>query len=84
MDFTGKLFNKLKRDNRIKVLREHFEFTHCDNETVARLLATIDSSSGAGVSCIATKVIKAASPILSPTLKDLFNQSIDSGLIPSD
>ena len=83
-DFTSRLFSKLKRDNVVKIMDNCFEFTPCDNETTTRLLGTISESSGPGVSCIATKVIKAASKILSPTLTQLFNQAIETCSMPSD
>ena len=83
-NFTADLFNKLKKSNKIKVPSVNFEFAHCDSSTVTRLLSTIDTSSGAGVSCIATKVIKAASNTLAPILVALFNMSIDTRTIPSD
>jgi hypothetical protein len=54
-NFTANLFNRLKKQNKIQVPSTNFEFSHCDSSTVTRLLSTIDASSGAGVSCIATK-----------------------------
>ncbi len=82
--FTAKLFNKLKRESKIRVLGTNFEFTRCESDTVTRLLTTIDTSSGPGVSCIATKVIKAAARTLVPVLTDLINMAIESCTIPID
>jgi hypothetical protein len=83
-EFTSRLFSKLINDKKINLPKNNFEFSHCDAEIVTRLLSTIDSSSGAGVAGIATKVIKASSAKLAPTLAKLFILAIDACSIPSD
>jgi hypothetical protein len=50
--FSTELFTKFKRKNMIKVPAKNFEFSHCDEVTVSRLLGTIDTSSGGSVSGI--------------------------------
>jgi hypothetical protein len=73
----------MKNSNKLKI-NGNFNFSTINNETTARFISTISDSSGAGISELATKIIKSASTTLIPILTRLFNMAITTSTIPNE
>jgi hypothetical protein len=81
-DFIFKHFSQLKRSN--KLSPGVFEFAPVLRLfQVERLISKLDTSTGAGLVAIPTKVIRSA-PSLIPVLTKLFNLCIASNYVPLD
>ena len=62
----------------------NFSFKATTETIVEKILSNLDSSSGAGISGISSKVLKKSSPILIPIIARLFNQCIATNKIPTE
>ena len=53
-------------------------------EGVAKLLRELNTSKAVGPDEIANKALKLAADVIAPILQVIFQQSLDSGILPSD
>ena len=79
--FVFEHFSNLKRSNTISP--GVFDFRSVKEDEVERLISKLDTSTGAGLVAIPTKVIRAASSLI-PVLTKLFNLCISTNCIPFD
>ena len=82
--YIDQTFSKLKKEKKLQLNTESFKFVHTNSNIVERLIFNLNSTSGAGLSEIPSKVIKHAASILAPSLTELFNHCIDIGEFPKE
>ena len=78
--FINSTFSVLKREN--KITTSTFSFVPTTAKIVELLLAKLESSSGAGISGLPSKVLKSSNETIAVLLSKLFNHAIRSNTIP--
>lgn len=81
-EFINDQFLELKRANAFKT--DTFNFQHTSVDKVEKLLASIDSTSSAGLAGIPTKTLVSNAKFLAPMFTKFFNNCIDSSILPDD
>ena len=61
-----------------------FSFKSCSSNEVRRLLEKLETKKSTGLDNLPSKMLKIAAGVLAPSLAFLFNQSISSGIVPTE
>ena len=72
------------RDNILQSLSSNYEQFPAMPRCVKKLLDDLDTNKATGPDLIPTRVLKECSSILAPVLAELFQNSIDTGILPDD
>ena len=61
-----------------------FSFKCCSSNEVRKLLEKLDTKKSTGLDNLPSRMLKMAAGVLAPSLAFLFNQSISSGIVPTE
>ena len=61
-----------------------FSFKSCSPNEVRKLLEKLDTKKSTGLDNLPSRMLKIATGVLAPSLAFLFNQSISSGIVPTE
>ena len=61
-----------------------FSFKSCSSNEVRKLLEKLETKKSTGLDNLPSKMLKIAAGVLAPSLAVLFNQSISSGIVPTE
>ena len=61
-----------------------FMFTPVTVEQVDHVISKLSTSKSCGLEKISSKLLKLANPYISETIRDIINQSLDTGIFPDD
>ena len=61
-----------------------FSFKRCSPNEVRKLLEKLDTKKSTGLDNLPSRMLKIAAGVLAPSLAFLFNQSISSGIVPTE
>jgi hypothetical protein len=81
-DYINNKFLEYKREGILKTTE--FSFTHFSQAEVEKAIGALDISSSCGNTLIPVAVVKHSGSLLAPVLRGIFNECLDSGMIPSD
>ena len=61
-----------------------FSFKSCSSNEVRKLLEKLETKKSTGLDNLPSRMLKIAAGVLAPSLAFLFNQSISSGIVPTE
>ena len=74
----------MKRENKIRLKTESFKSVHTNANIVKKPILNLNSTSGAGLSEIHSKLIEHCSSVFAKILTEFFNHCIDLGKFPKE
>ena len=82
--FVSSTFLSLGHSKKLVPPKNGFSLEHASHSEIIRLIGKLHDSSSAGISCIATRIIKACAEELAPSLVKLFNFCTDNSCQPDE